>query len=83
MSNITTVDEAIKCNEVLEYVSECIDLANEEAINRVSKVKKWIILPDEMDVLTGELTPTYKLKRRYIYKKYEAKIEMLYAEPKL
>ena len=58
-------------------------MANEEAINRVSKVKKWILLLDEMDVLTGELTPTYKVKRKYINKKYEEKIETLYAEPKL
>ena len=52
-------------------------------MNRVSKVKKWHVLPDELDVLTGELTPTYKVKRNYINKKYEAKIEMLYTEPKL
>ena len=58
-------------------------MANEEAINRVAKVKKWTILPDEIDVLTGELTPTYKVKRKFISKKYEAKIEMLYTEPKL
>ena len=66
-----------------EYIGECVDLANEAAVSRVAKVKKWIILPDEIDVLTGELTPTYKLKRKFINKKYEAKIEMLYAEPKL
>ena len=66
-----------------EYIGECIELANEEAVNRVSRVKKWIILPDEIDVLSGELTPTYKLKRKFINKKYEAQIEMLYAEPKL
>ena len=83
LSNIGTVDQALQSKEVLEYVGECVDLANEEAINRVSKVKKWVILPDEFDVLTGELTPTFKLKRKFIYKKYEAKIEMLYAEPKL
>ena len=72
LSNIGTVDQALQSKEVLEYVGECVDLANEEAINRVSKVKKWVILPDEFDVLTGELTPTFKLKRKFIYKKYEA-----------
>ena len=49
----------------------------------MAKVKKWIILEDELDVLTGELTPTYKVKRSYIHKKYESKIEQLYIEPKL
>jgi len=67
----------------MQFIASCVERANLEAINRVSKVKKWIILPKEFDVLTGELTPTFKVKRRYINKKYADKIEMLYAEPKL
>jgi len=56
---------------VLDYIAECIDHANDVAISRVSKVKKWHILPDELDVLTGEMTPTFKVKRKYISKKFE------------
>ena len=77
------MQEVLKCPEVIEFISQCIERANLSAISRVAKVKKWVILEDELDVLTGELTPTYKVKRKYIAKKYEGKIEELYAEPKL
>ena len=70
LSNITTVDDVLKCKEVMDYIQECIEECNKRAINRVSKVKKWVILQDELDVLTGELTPTMKVKRSYIAKKY-------------
>lgn len=83
LSNVQTVDDALKFREITEYIDECINEANFRAINRVSRVKKWVILPDELDVLTGELTPTYKVKRSFISKKFEKKIEMLYTEPKL
>jgi len=68
---------------MMDFIGSCVDRANLEAVNRVSKVKKWLILPNEFDVLTGELTPTFKVKRNYITKKYEDKIELLYAEPRL
>lgn len=71
LSNVTTVDQAIQTKEVLDYIAECVEHANEVAISRVSKVKKWHILPDELDVLTGEITPTFKVKRKYISKKFE------------
>lgn len=73
----------LKSKEMMDFIGSCVDRANLEAVNRVSKVKKWLILPNEFDVLTGELTPTFKVKRNYITKKYEDKIELLYAEPKL
>jgi len=72
------VDDALKFREIASYIQECIDEANLRAVNRVSKVKKWAILPQELDVLTGELTPTFKVKRKFISKKYEARIEALY-----
>ena len=83
LSNISTVDEVKNTQEMRDYINDCVERANHKAINRVAKVKKWIILDDELDVLSGELTPTYKVKRKYIMKKHEAKISMLYAEPKL
>lgn len=66
-----------------KFIDKCIEKANSEAVNRVSKVKKWVILPEELDVLTGELTPTFKVKRNMICKKYADMIEGMYAEPKL
>ena len=45
----------------------------------VETVRKFEILPGELTVEGGELTPTMKLKRRVIRQKYAAEIEKLYA----
>ena len=83
LSNVSSVEEVKNTPEMRDYINDCVERANLKAINRVAKVKKWVILDEELDVLSGELTPTYKVKRKYIMKKHEAKIAMLYAEPKL
>ena len=45
---------------------------------RFEAIKRFSVLSSEWSVDGGELTPTLKLKRRVIYKKYEAEIERLY-----
>ena len=45
---------------------------------RFETIKRFSVLSSEWSVDGGELTPTLKLKRRVIYKKYEAEIERLY-----
>ncbi len=42
------------------------------------QIKKFIIVPDEMTVETGELTPTLKMKRKVILQKYDREIEEIY-----
>lgn len=42
------------------------------------QIKKFIIVPNEMTVETGELTPTLKMKRKVILQKYEQEIEDIY-----
>jgi long-subunit acyl-CoA synthetase (AMP-forming) len=53
-----------------------------EAVNanlaRYETIKKFVILPAELSIEAGELTPTMKLKRRVVYQKYAAEIESLY-----
>ena len=48
-------------------------------------MKRWVVLDKEFDVVSGELTPTFKIKRKYIVKKYEQEIDKMYqeVEPKL
>ena len=47
---------------------------------KVEHVRKFTVLPQNFSVEGGELTPTLKLKRRIIHKKYEPEIEAMYAE---
>ncbi|MCX6231691.1 MAG: long-chain fatty acid--CoA ligase [Bacteroidetes bacterium] len=42
------------------------------------KIKKFEIIHFEWTPLTGELTPTLKLKRNYIYEKYKEKIDRIF-----
>ena len=50
------------------------DLANYE------RVKKIALIPDELTIAGGELTPTMKVKRRVIDEKYREVIDRIYAE---
>jgi long-chain acyl-CoA synthetase len=58
-----------------------IDLAVKNANQAVSKaeaIRKFRILPVDFTVLTGELTPTLKVKRKVVADKFAAEIEALY-----
>ncbi len=57
----------------------------ESELSRINKnfgnweqIKKFAILPDEMTVESGDLTPTLKMKRKIILQKYEREIEEIY-----
>ncbi|MCS4167847.1 long-chain fatty acid--CoA ligase [Sphingobacterium sp. BIGb0116] len=57
----------------------------ESELNRINQnfgsweqIKKFTIVPDEMTVETGELTPTLKMKRKVILQRYEQEIEEIY-----
>ena len=47
---------------------------------RFERPKKIALLPRELSIDAGEITPTLKVKRRIIEEKYWELIEPLYAE---
>jgi long-subunit acyl-CoA synthetase (AMP-forming) len=55
-----------------------------EAVNarlaRFETIKRFAILPRPLSIDAGELTPTLKLRRRVIYRRYAAEIEALYRD---
>jgi long-chain acyl-CoA synthetase len=60
-------------------VKEAIDAANER-VARCEQIKRFAILPRELSIEGGELTPTLKVKRREVDKKYAEVIESLYRQ---
>src|SRR3954464_3649048 len=47
---------------------------------KFEQLKKVLLVPDEFSIAGGELTPSMKLKRRVVEKKYAHLIDALYAE---
>jgi long-chain acyl-CoA synthetase len=54
------------------------DLAGEPAL-APSQIRRFLILPKELDADDGELTRTRKVRRRIIASRYEPLIEALYS----
>jgi long-chain acyl-CoA synthetase len=48
---------------------------------RFETLKRVLLVPDEFTIASGELTPSLKLKRRVVEKKYAAQIDDMYAQP--
>ncbi len=63
---------------IVAEVQRALDTVNEE-LARVEQVKKFRILPRPFSVETGELTPTLKLKRSVVARKFASEIEAMYA----
>ena len=48
-------------------------------LNRWETIKKFTILPRDLSIEDGELTPSMKIKRRIVEKSFAAEIDSLYA----
>ena len=75
----TTIEEMANNQQVRDRVWQDVERAN-AGFGKWEQVKKIIIDTDEFTVDNGCLTPTFKVKRKPILAKYEAKIDALYAE---
>lgn len=58
----------------MDYIQACLDKANMKAVSRVQQVKRWVVIDNDFSMETGELTPTAKVKRNVVYKKYADQI---------
>ncbi|HAN30863.1 MAG TPA: long-chain fatty acid--CoA ligase, partial [Myxococcales bacterium] len=63
--------------EVRQAVQEIVDAGN-ELVARVEQIRKFTILPRQLDVEHGELTPTLKIKRKVVHDNYESLIDAMY-----
>ena len=65
--------------EVKKFYQEKVDKVNEK-LARYEQIKKFVLLPVSFTEQGGELTPTQKLKRRNVYKRFTGEIESLYRD---
>jgi len=73
-----TADEAATCPVFKAHVERQVEELN-AGLARYETVKRVALLPRELTVEAGELTPTLKLRRRVIHEHYREVIEALYA----
>jgi len=74
-------DKDIICHSrVIQRIEEEIYEINQH-FGRHEQIKKWEIIPDKWTVDTGELSPTLKLRRKFLTEKYARLIEEMYEKP--
>ncbi len=64
--------------EIAAEVERAVEAANER-MSRIEQIKRFAVIPGEWAPGGEELTPTMKLRRRPIERRYEAEIASLYA----
>ena len=72
-----TVGELALDPEVLAEVQAGVDEINQQ-FAQVEQIKKFFLLETQLTAEDEELTPTMKLKRKLVEKKYEPQIEAMY-----
>ena len=73
-----TREEFINHSKIKQLIADEVDKLNSNFGNW-EQIKKFILLPNEFTIETGELTPTLKMKRKIIAKKYEKEINEIYS----
>jgi long-chain acyl-CoA synthetase len=76
-SPATTPEAMATCPVFRQYLEKQIEGVN-ATLARYEQIKRFVILPRELSIDEGELTPTMKLKRRVVNQRFAAEIEGLY-----
>ena len=71
--------ELVRSTKVQSLYQGIVDELNEN-LAQYEKLKKVLVLPEELSVADGTLTPSMKLRRRHLEERYRKQIEALYAE---
>ncbi len=72
-------EELTKDSRVMELVRPHVDNVNGQ-LARHETIKRFAILPSELKIENGELTPSLKVRRKVVEQRYRALLDELYAE---
>jgi long-chain acyl-CoA synthetase len=73
----TTYRDLSEKPEVIELIRREVDAANED-FAQVEQIKKFVLIPKELDHEQGELTATQKIKRKVLAEQFGDLIEGMY-----
>lgn len=68
----------VSMDKVKAKISSEVERLN-EGFGKWEMIKRFELLPTELSIENGELTPKLSMKRKFIYEKYDAEIEKIYA----
>ncbi|WP_419870311.1 AMP-dependent synthetase/ligase [Chryseobacterium sp. CT-SW4] len=75
--SFTNWSEIVKKEEIISFYKHKIKELQVE-LSDFEKVKRFTLMPSEFEINTGEITPTLKVKRNVVLKKYADIIEKMY-----
>ncbi|UBB90882.1 long-chain fatty acid--CoA ligase [Candidatus Kaistella beijingensis] len=75
--NFTNWEEVVNLDEVKEFYHQKINEI-QHSFSGFEKVKKFVLMPSEFEIASGEITPTLKVKRNVVMKKYSDLIDKMY-----
>ncbi|MGS0687471.1 AMP-dependent synthetase/ligase [Nakamurella sp. GG22] len=74
-----TPEQLAKEPAVQELIQQHVDALNGH-LERWETIKKFVILPNDLTVEDGELTPSMKVRRKVVERKYMAELDTLYKD---
>ena len=72
-------EDLVKDERLLALLRRHVDKVN-EGLAPHEAVRKFAVLPRELSVATGELTPSMKVRRRVVEERYKDVLDALYVE---
>ncbi len=73
----TTWSEIVNLESIKEFYRQKMEEI-QKGLSGFEKVKKFVLMPAEFEVGSGEITPTLKVKRNVVLKKYAELVEKMY-----
>lgn len=70
-------EEMVKSKEVIKKYKEVVLEINQD-LSSTEKVSNFVILPTEWTIDSGELSAALKIKRAFLYKKYDEEINSMF-----
>jgi long-chain acyl-CoA synthetase len=71
--------ELVRSTQVQSLYMDIVDELNQN-LAQYEKLKKVLVLHEELSIADGTLTPSMKLRRRHLEQRYHKQIDTLYAE---
>ena len=73
----TTPDDMVHNQEIIKRYSREVQNYN-KGFGDFEQIKKFILVPDEWTIKNEILTPTLKVKRRFVQERYANRIEEMF-----